>query len=95
MADIPAGKYGVWADDDDVIGLTIAKSYPSGWPIICTEPASVNTPDELEVAQFLAWCLANADRLTVHDPVLDLLQRTAPVNVTACPTCGGEGTVTR
>lgn len=60
MSRIPEGKFDVYADDDDVIGLVVAKSYPSGWPIIGTEPASMPTADEFEVAQFLADCMSNA-----------------------------------
>lgn len=55
----PKGRYEVYADDDDVIGLKVAKSYPSGWAIVRTEPPLMDAFDEFEVAQYLAWCLTN------------------------------------
>ncbi len=56
----PHGTYGVWADDDSVIGLTVARTHPSGWAIIRTQPPIMDAFDEFEVGQFLAWCLSTA-----------------------------------
>jgi hypothetical protein len=55
----PEGFYDVYADDDDVIGLTIAKTYPSGWAIVRTNPPLMDGFDEYDIAQYLAWCLSN------------------------------------
>lgn len=57
---IPASRYEVYADDDDVIGTTIARTYPSGWPIV-GNTAGIVAFDEFQVGQFLAWCLTHAD----------------------------------
>lgn len=54
----PIGQYDVYADDDDVIGLTVATSKPSGYPIVRTDPPFMDAFDEFDVAQFLAWCLS-------------------------------------
>lgn len=61
--DFPHGEYGVWADNDDVIGLTVAQTYPAGYWLIRTEPPFMDAFDELKLAQFLAWCLTNSERL--------------------------------
>jgi hypothetical protein len=91
---VPRGTYEVWGDDDEVIGLTVARSYPKGMSIVRTDPPTMDAIDEAGVALFLAWCLTNAAQLTLaKDPVLDILERTAAVNVTVCPRCGGAGTV--
>jgi hypothetical protein len=50
---VPKGRYELDADDDDVIGLTIAKTYPSGWAIVRTDPPSMDACDEYAVAQFV------------------------------------------
>lgn len=60
----PHGVYGLWADDDDVIGLTVAKTYPCGYPVIRTDPPFMDAFDEYEVGRFLAWCLSTR---TVYD----------------------------
>lgn len=59
----PHGGYQLYADDDDVIGLTVAKTYPRGWAIIGTDPPTMPAFDEFAVGQFLAWCLSNSERL--------------------------------
>lgn len=60
----PHGDYGVWADDDDVIGLTVARTHPAGFFLIRTEPPFMDAFDEFEVAKFLAWCLSTK---AIHD----------------------------
>lgn len=60
---IPEGKYTVWADDDDVIGLTVARSYPKGFSIVRTDPPLMDSFDEFEVAHYLAWCLTNFESI--------------------------------
>lgn len=59
----PTGTFGVYADDDDVIGLKVAESYPHGYHVIRTEPPLMDAFDEFSVAMFLAWCLTNAERI--------------------------------
>jgi len=54
----PTGQYEVYADDDDVIGLTVAITKPSGYPIVRTDPPFMDAFDEFDVAHFLAWCLS-------------------------------------
>lgn len=54
----PHGTFTVWADDDDVIGLTVARTHPHGYPIVRTDPPIMDAFDELDVAEFLAWCLS-------------------------------------
>ena len=61
--DFPLGEYDVWADDDDVVGLTVARTYPPGYSLVRTDPPIMDAFDEIEVAQFLAWCLSNAATL--------------------------------
>lgn len=61
--EVPRGSYDLWADDDDVIGLTVARTYPRGLPLVRTEPPFMDAFDEIAVGQFLAWCLTNAERL--------------------------------
>jgi hypothetical protein len=61
----PEGHYELFADDDDVIGDTVARTYPKGWSIV--RPVTGKRPDvpictafdEFEVGQFLARCLSN------------------------------------
>ncbi len=60
---VPPGKYELFADDDDVIGLTVARTYPQGWPIMRTDPPFMDGFDEFAVGQFLAWCLSNSATL--------------------------------
>jgi hypothetical protein len=55
----PEGDYELYADDDDVIGLTVAKTYPQGWAIVRTKPPHLDAFDEFEIGQFLAACLTN------------------------------------
>ena len=55
------GTFGLWADDDDVIGTTVMRTYPSGWPIIETSTPGIVGFDEVEIGQFVAWCLSNPD----------------------------------
>jgi hypothetical protein len=55
----PEGEYTLWADDDDVIGLTVAKTLPSGFAIVRTDPPLMDAFDEYEIGTFLAWCLTN------------------------------------
>lgn len=62
--DFPAGAYGLFADDDDVIGLTVAKTYPQGWPLIRVNPPHMDAFDEFEVGQFLARCLSHHHEIT-------------------------------
>ena len=59
----PHGQFDLWADDDDVIGLTVARTYPKGYSIVRTEPPFMDAFDEFEVGQFLAWCLSEANQL--------------------------------
>ena len=59
----PHGKYDVWADDDDVIGLTVAKTYLQDWPIVRTDPPFMDAFDEFKVGQFLAWCMTKSETL--------------------------------
>ena len=91
---VPEGTYGLYADDDDVIGLTVAKTYPQGWAIVRTDPPFMDAFDEYEVGQFLVWCLNNHARLAalVEEPdVQAILAATAQTNVTVCSSCGGTG----
>lgn len=58
-------------DDDDVIGLTVAKTYPSGWAIVRTDPPLMDGFDEYGIGTFLAWCLSHYDDIQewlVSDP---------------------------
>ena len=57
---VPAGRYELYADDDDVIGLTVATTYPSGWPIVRTDPPFMDACDEFAIGQFIAAALTNA-----------------------------------
>ena len=59
----PEGRYELYADDDDVIGLTVAKTYPSGWAIVRTDPPFMDGFDEFAVGQFIALCLSNHERI--------------------------------
>jgi hypothetical protein len=65
----PDGDYELYADDDDVIGLTVAKTYPQGWAIVRTDPPHMDAFDEFEVGQFLAWCLSNRERLVALEEI--------------------------
>ena len=58
--DFPYGTFGLYADDDDVIGLTVARTYPKGWPIIRTDPPFMDAFTEFDVGSFLADCLTHA-----------------------------------
>lgn len=55
----PDGRFTLWASDDDVIGLTVAKTYPSGWAIVRTEPPLMDGFDEYQIGEFIAWCLSH------------------------------------
>ena len=92
---VPKGEYDLFADDDDVIGLTVAKTYPHGWPIVGVDPPSMPTHDEFEVGRFIARCLTNAsgvlDHLDNQERIKSVFAATAPVHTTVCPTCGGSG----
>lgn len=59
----PHGHYELYADDDDVIGLTVGRTYPCGLPLMRTKPPFMDAFDEVRVGQFLAWCLSNSERL--------------------------------
>ncbi len=61
MSDLPfpEGSYGLFADDDDVIGLTVAKTYPQGWPLVRANPPIMDAFDEFAVGQYLAKCLSH------------------------------------
>lgn len=59
MGEFPAGAYGLFADDDDVIGLTIAKTYPQGWAIVRVNPPLMDAFDGFDVGQFLARCASH------------------------------------
>ena len=50
----PTGQYEVYANDDDVIGLTVAITKPSGYPIVRTDPPFMDAFDE-----FVEWAAAN------------------------------------
>lgn len=65
----PEGTYDLYADDDDVIGLTVARTYPQGWPIVRTITPLMDAFDEFDVGTFLAKCL------THHGAVVELLDR--------------------
>lgn len=58
---VPFGECGIYASDDDVIGLPVARTYPSGWYIIRTEPAEATAFDEWATAKYLAWCMDDPD----------------------------------
>lgn len=75
--EFPHGEYGLWADDDDVIGLTVAETYPKGWPIVRTNPPYMDGFNEFDVGSFIAWCLSNAQFIAAANPsvVLELLDR--------------------
>lgn len=55
----PHGQFELWADDDAVIGLKVAETYPVGFHVIRTDPPFMDGFDEYEVGRFLAWCLSN------------------------------------
>jgi hypothetical protein len=55
----PDGLYDLYADDDDVIGLTVARTSPHEWPIVRIDPPYLDAFDEFEVGNFIAWCLTN------------------------------------
>lgn len=55
--EFPKGKFEVFADDDDVIGLTVATTHPRGYKIVRTDPPFMDAVDELEIAQFIADAL--------------------------------------
>jgi hypothetical protein len=57
---VPPGEYGLWADDDDVIGLPVARTHPHGYFLIRTNPPTMDGFDEYAVGEFLAACLSNA-----------------------------------
>lgn len=59
----PLGDVGIYADDDDVIGITYARTCPSGWSLVCTDESTMTTTyvDEYAVAAYLAWCLGAPD----------------------------------
>lgn len=59
----PRGSYELYADDDDVIGLTVARTYPRGWAIVRTDPPFMDAFDEFDVGEFLAWCMSNSQQL--------------------------------
>jgi hypothetical protein len=61
--EFPHGAYALWADDD-VIGLTVAKTYPQGWPIVRVNPPLMDAFDEFDVGQFLARCLSHHHEIT-------------------------------
>jgi hypothetical protein len=61
--EFPYGDYQLYADDDDVIGLTVARTYPQDWTITRTAPPYMDAFDEFAVGQFLAWCLSNAETI--------------------------------
>ena len=60
----PDGDYQLFADDDDVIGLTVATTYPQGWPIVRVQPPHMDAFDEFDIGQFLADCLSNHSAVT-------------------------------
>ena len=60
MSTFPYGTFGLYADDDDVIGLTVARTYPKGRPIVRTDPPFMDYFDEIEVGMFLTACMTNA-----------------------------------
>lgn len=57
---VPKGRYELYADDDDVIGLTVARSHPSGWSIVRTDPPLMDAFDEYGVATFIVKQLNRA-----------------------------------
>lgn len=59
----PHGMFDVFADDDDVIGLTVARTNPSGFSICRINPPIMDAFDEIGVAMFLSWCLNHSERL--------------------------------
>lgn len=91
----PHGVYELYADDDDVIGLPVARTHPKGWFLIRTDPPIMDAFDEYEVGGFLAWCLSNAERVLPmmdESEVASILARTARTDTTVCGKCGGTGT---
>lgn len=50
---VPPGRYELFADDDDVIGLTVARTWPKGYVIVRTEPPFMDAFDEYALAQFI------------------------------------------
>ena len=52
-ASVPRGHYELFANDDDVIRLTIARTSPHGYVIVRTDPPHMDAFDEYAVAQFL------------------------------------------
>lgn len=61
--DFPRGSYELYADDDDVIGLTVARTYPRGWSIVRTDPPFMDAFDEFAIGRYLTWCMSNSERL--------------------------------
>lgn len=64
MLEFPEGTYELYADDDDVIGLTVANTYPKGYAIVRTKPPLMDAFDEYEVGKYLAWCLSHHAEVT-------------------------------
>ncbi len=62
--EFPKGEYELYADDDDVIGLTVAKTYPKGYCIMRTNPPFMDAFDEFELGQYLVWCLSNYEQIS-------------------------------
>lgn len=62
-ASVPKGRYELFADDDDVIGLTVARSYPSGWSIVRVDPPFMDAFDEYGIASFITAQLNRAGRI--------------------------------
>lgn len=60
VAAVPKGRYELYADDDDVIGLTILRSYPSGWSVVRVDPPFMDAYDEYGVMQFVVERLNRA-----------------------------------
>ena len=60
----PEGSYGLFADDDDVIGLTVAKTSPQRWAVVRVNPPTMDAFDEFDVGQFLAKCLSHHHEIT-------------------------------
>jgi hypothetical protein len=59
----PSGEFELYHDDDSVIGLTVAKTYPSGWAIMRTTPPYEDACDDYDIGQYLAWCLTNREKI--------------------------------
>ncbi len=60
---VPKGRYELFADDDDVIGLTLVRTYPSGWSIVRVDPPLMDAFDEYGVASFITDQLNKAGRI--------------------------------